>query len=107
MRTARFPLIAGPFGDQQRTSFLRAIMALPYGKMDLEGEALKLYESDERERLFSEAYERFPDYQGAQLLDALDYIMDGFEERFASKYSEADWQAILEPLAEHVQNGLT
>jgi hypothetical protein len=40
------------------------------------------------------------------MFDALDYIMDRFEELFASKYSEADWQAISEHLAEHVQNGL-
>jgi hypothetical protein len=78
-----------------------------YGKVDFEAETLKLYDSDERERLFAEAYERFPEYQGAQVLDALDYIIDGFEQSFASKYSEANWRAISEQLADHVQNGLT
>jgi hypothetical protein len=82
-------------------------MALPYGKIDFEGEALALYESAERERLFSEAYKRFPDYQDAQMFDALDYIMDGFEESFGNKYPDAEWQAIADRLADHVQNGLT
>jgi hypothetical protein len=41
------------------------------------------------------------------MIGTLDYTMDCFEERFASKYSQADWQAISVPLAEHMQNGLT
>ncbi|EHR01257.1 hypothetical protein [Bradyrhizobium sp. WSM471] len=82
-------------------------MATPYGKIDFETEALKIYETDERERLFAGAYERFPGYQGAQMIDALDYIMDGFEQSFASKYTEGDWLAISEQLADHVHNGLT
>jgi hypothetical protein len=52
-------------------------MAIRYGKIDFEGEALSLYQSDERERLFSEAYERCPKYQDAQLFDAADYIWTG------------------------------
>jgi hypothetical protein len=64
---------------------------IPYGKIDFEAEALRIYDGNERERLFSEAYERFPGYQDAQMIDALDYTIDGFEESFASKYSEADW----------------
>jgi hypothetical protein len=71
-------------------------MALvPYGKVDFGAEALKLYGS----------HERFPGYQDAQMFGAVDYIMDGFDEN--SKYSEADWQAISERLADQVQNGLT
>ncbi|MEH2539216.1 MULTISPECIES: hypothetical protein [unclassified Bradyrhizobium] len=80
---------------------------IPYGTIDFEAEALRLYDSDERERLFSEAYERFPNYQNAQLIDALDHIMDGFEQSFSARYSEAGWQAISEQLAEQVHNGLT
>jgi hypothetical protein len=36
-------------------------MELPYGRMNCE--AGRLYGSDERERLFSAAYDRFPAYQ--------------------------------------------
>jgi hypothetical protein len=41
------------------------------------------------------------------MFDALDYIMDGFEEACAADYTDAQWQAIAERLAEQVQNGLT
>jgi hypothetical protein len=34
--------------------------SIPTGKFDFESEALKLYESDECERLFTQARERFP-----------------------------------------------
>jgi hypothetical protein len=58
-------------------------MELQYGKIDLESEATKLYESEECERLFAAARERFPGYNDAQTLDALDYVLDGLESAFA------------------------
>jgi hypothetical protein len=82
-------------------------MAIPYGTIDFESEAQKLYEGDERERLFAEAYEPYPGYQELQLFDAIDYIMDGFDKNLGSRYSDTEWQAISDHLAEHVHNGLT
>jgi hypothetical protein len=41
-------------------------MELNYGKIDLANEATKIYETDECERLFASARERFPGYQDAQ-----------------------------------------
>jgi hypothetical protein len=61
-------------------------MELQYGKIDLESEATKLYESDECDRLFAAARERFPGYNDAQAFDALDYILDGLERAFADGY---------------------
>jgi UDP-galactopyranose mutase len=81
--------------------------SIPSGKFDFESEALKLYESDECERLFAQARERFPGYNDAQSLDALDYVMDGLESAFAGGYTEEQWQSIAEHLGEHVHNGLT
>ena len=75
-------------------------MTMPYGKIDIEGEALKLYDSDEREQIFSAVYERYPAYQTSQMFDALDYVMDRFEELFASKYSEVEWRSNFEHLGE-------
>ena len=40
---------------------------IPNGNFDFESEALKLYESDESERLFASARDRFPSYQTSQL----------------------------------------
>jgi hypothetical protein len=82
-------------------------MAIPYGKIDFESEASKLYESDEREQSFAAAYDRFPKYQSSQLFDAIDWIMDGFADKFAAQYAETDWEAISGHLGEHVHNGLT
>jgi UDP-galactopyranose mutase len=82
-------------------------MELRYGKLDLASEALKLYESDECERLLADARERFPGYNDEQTLGALDYIVDGLESAFAGGYTEEQWQSIAENLGEHVQNGLT
>ncbi|MBP1294132.1 MULTISPECIES: hypothetical protein [Bradyrhizobium] len=82
-------------------------MELQYGNIDLENEASRLDASDECERLFAAARERFPGYNDGQMLDALDYIMDGLEGVFHAGYPEQQWQAIAEHLGEHVQNGLT
>ena len=65
---------------------------IPYGRIDLEAEGLRLYKDDECEHLFSGGYERFSRYQDTYMLDPPDLIMDGFEKTFASKYSEAEWQ---------------
>jgi hypothetical protein len=81
--------------------------SIPTGKFDFESEALKLYESDECERLFAAARERFPGYNDGQMLDALDYIMDGLESTFAEGYTDEQWHSIADHLGEHVQNGLT
>jgi hypothetical protein len=82
-------------------------MELHYGKLHLESDAAKLYDSDERERLFAAARERFPEHQDEQMLDALDFIMDGFASAFAGNHTDDQWQSIADHLAEHVQNGLT
>lgn len=82
-------------------------MELQNGKIDFESEAAKLYESAECERLFAAARERFPDYNDAQALDALGYILDGLESAFASGYTDDQWRSIAEHLGESVHNGLT
>jgi hypothetical protein len=82
-------------------------MELQYGKMDLEAEASKLYRSDECEKLFAAARERYPGYNDAQSLDALDYVMDGLESAFAGGYTDGQWQSIADHLGEHVHSGLT
>jgi UDP-galactopyranose mutase len=82
-------------------------MELPYGKMNFEAEASRLYESDECEKLFAAARERFPGYNDAQSLDALDYVMDGLESAFSERYTSEQWQSIAEHLSEHVHSGLT
>jgi hypothetical protein len=53
----------------------------------VESEASKLYESDECERLFAEARERFPVYNDGQMADAPEYIVDSFESAFAEGYT--------------------
>jgi hypothetical protein len=40
-----------------------SMASIPNGKFDFESEALKLYESDESDRLFATARDRFPSYQ--------------------------------------------
>jgi len=82
-------------------------MELPYPKIDLLSEASRIYESDECDRLFAQARERFPRYNDEQTLDALDYIVDGLESACAGGYTEEQWQSIAENFGEHVQNGLT
>jgi hypothetical protein len=81
--------------------------SIPNGSFDFESEALKLYESDESERLFASARDRFPSYQTSQLFDAIDWILDGLAEDFAAKYSESDWEVISGHLSDHIHNGLT
>jgi hypothetical protein len=82
-------------------------MSIPYGKIDFESEASKLYESDVRERLFAAGYARFPSYQASHLFDAIDWILDGFAEDFAAKYSESDWEVVSGHLSDQIHNGLT
>lgn len=81
-------------------------MEIPVGKIDIKNEALKLYESAECDRLFSEARERFPQYQGSQLFDALDHVLDGLAALFEDRY-QGDWLAISDQLSDHIHNGLT
>jgi hypothetical protein len=78
-----------------------------YGKIDLKSEASKLCESDECERLFARARDRFPGYNDEQALDALDLITQGLESAFADGYADDQWHSIAEHLADHLQNGLT
>jgi hypothetical protein len=82
-------------------------MELRYGEIDLESEASKLYESDECDRLFATARERFPGYNDAQALDALDFILDGLESAFSGGYTDEQWQSIAKHLGESVHRGLT
>jgi hypothetical protein len=81
--------------------------SIPNGNFNFESEALKLYESDESDRLFATARDRFPSYQTSQLFDAIDWILDGLADNFASKYSESDWEVISGQLSDHIHNGLT
>jgi hypothetical protein len=66
-----------------------------------------LYESDECEKLFASARERFPGYDNAQSFDALDYGMVGLESAFSEVYTSEQWQSIAEHLSEHARSGLT
>jgi hypothetical protein len=78
-------------------------MELP--RKDRSGErSLEAHESDECDRPFAAARERFPGYNGEHTLDALDFILDGLE---TGGYTDEQWQTIAEHLGENVHSGLT
>jgi hypothetical protein len=56
----------------------QATHGTPLRQLHLESDAAKLYDSDERERLFAAVRERFSEHQDEQMLDALDFIIDRF-----------------------------
>lgn len=82
-------------------------MSIPYGKLDFEDEATRLYETEVREQFFAAAYDRFPNHQTSQILDAAEWILDEFAGAFSSRYSGSDWDSISEHLNTHIYNGLT
>jgi hypothetical protein len=77
MSLSRFPLVEKRPSEQPG-----APMELRYGKIDLESEATKLYETRMRTSV-RRCAQTVPDYNHAQTIDALDYIIEVLESAFA------------------------
>jgi len=78
------------------------------GEIELRAEAQRLYDSGLRERLFEEAYERFPDcnFDEGQADLALGHVLGGFERECADNYAPAAWPVISDEIGEAIPAGL-